>query len=158
MNDIAGEVVQQLQAMQADDDALLALEIHAYDARPPRHESRESYVESRTWARYNSHAALHCQHHCGQKIYVVTAVHYGNDEKYKELCFRADEAHAAIRYLIVLAASWSNRDKLDISFFYKDTKTEQHLFQVNAQPGEKDIEAVRQLLPIIESARRLTGA
>ena len=147
MNDIAGEVVQQLQTMQAEDDALLALEIHAY-ARPSMPSTRYSI----------SHAALRCQHHCGQKIYVVTAVQYGKDEKYKELCFRADEAHAAIRYLIVLAASWSNRDKLDISFFYKDTKTGQKLFQVNAQPGEKDIEAVRQLLPIIESARRLTGA
>ena len=153
MNDIAGEVVQQLQAMQADDDALLALEILAiarYPVRYPYDSSHGAYD--------SSHAALRCQHHCGQKIYVVTAVQYGKDEKNKELCFRADEAHAAIRYLIVLAASWSNRDKLDISFFYKDTKTEQHLFQVNAQPGEKDIEAVRQLLPIIESARRLTGA
>ncbi|GHP05233.1 hypothetical protein PPROV_000398500 [Pycnococcus provasolii] len=136
MNDIAGEVVQQLQAMQADDDALLALEIRA-----------------------NYRAALRCQHHCGQKIYVVTAVRNGKfSEKDKELCFRADEAHAAIRYLIVLAASWSNHAKLNISFFYKDAKKEQQLFQVNAQPGEKDIVAISRLLPIIESARRLTGA
>ncbi|XRB01138.1 hypothetical protein NFJ02_11g04880 [Pycnococcus provasolii] len=143
MNDIAGEVVQQLQAMQADDDALLALEIHAY------WHSMKYYV-----------AALRCQHHCGQRIYVVTAVWNGNgeDEKDNELCFRADEAHAAIRYLIVLVASWSSHEKLNISFFYKDTKTEQQLFQVNAQPGEKDVEAISRLLPIIESARRLTGA
>ena len=147
MNDIAGEVVQQLQAMQANDDALLTLEIHANSSR----------IRA-----YSSHAALRCQHHCGQKIYVVTAASQcekdKDKDKDKELCFRADEAHAAIRYLIVLAASWSNHEKLDISFFYKDTEKEQHLFQVNAQPGEKDVEAVSKLLPIIESARRLTGA
>ena len=154
MNDIAGEVVQQLQAMQADDDALLTLEIIAKCGAPLTHS--------------DPYAALHCQHQRGQKTYVVTApwTFLGWDglsrKRDKELCFRADEAHAAIRYLILVAADEGIPSEIvNIYFSDKDTSylTEaRYLFNVNAQPGEKDIEAVSKLLPIIESARHLTDA
>ncbi|XRB16195.1 hypothetical protein RI054_12g60380 [Pseudoscourfieldia marina] len=143
MNDIAGEVVQQLQAMQADDDALLALEILARRA-------------GAALAHSDPYASLRCQHQRGQKMYVVTVPwRMGvEDEKDNELCFRADEAHLAIRYLL-LAAPGPNDSAISISFFNKVSNYETQLLQVKAQPGDEDIEAVRQLLPIIESARHL---
>ena len=133
MDDLASEVVQQLQSLQAHEDALRTLELQARC----RH--------------YTS--ALRCQYRHGHKTYVVKDSWNGQEN---ELGFGADAAEAAVRYFLAVP----DRDrKVEIFFFDTHTQRQKKLFSTYSlmaelEGREEDIATVVRLLPIIESAFR----